>query len=152
MKVVPLTMSQINWPNLLDSAKGIFGRSPVSMLDEERNSERGAYAFAAALSELKYPGQSTSQALQYGIGYFAHLYLGFLVECSMQEADILCPFEGLASSRFQGNRRDLLVISGTLLEWITLINQTKQPLERTEFLTQASSWINKLSLRELINV
>lgn len=151
MKVVPLTLSQINWPNLLQSSIDIIGRSPVARLDEERNSERSAYAFAAALSELKYPAQNTNRAIQTGLGYLEHLYIGFLVECSMSESDILCPFEGLVSSRFQGNRKDLVIISGTLLDWVSIINQTKGPVERVDFLAQVSSWLNKLSIKELIN-
>jgi hypothetical protein len=151
MKVVPLTMSQINWPNLIQSSIDIIGRSPVVMLDQERNSDRSAYAFTVALSELKYPAQNTNRAIQTGLGYLEHLYIGFLVECNLSESAILCPFEGLVSSCFQGNRKDLLIISGTLLEWVTTINQTKGPVERVDFLVNVSNWLKKLSIKELIN-
>lgn len=152
MKTVPLTMSQINWPNLLQSSIDVTGRSPVAMLDQERISERSAYAFVAALNELKYPGQNTGDAIRIGIGYFQHLYIGFLVECNLPEAEILSPFEGLVVSAFPGSRRDLLIISGTLLEWVSIINQTKGPAIRMEFLAQVASWLIKLSLKELIDV
>jgi hypothetical protein len=130
-QVIPISMTQVDWPSYLRFCIDTTGRSISRDLDAANVELKGPFAFIASLSSFKGDSIHPNNAVR-GAGFLLrHFSFGFLVTCTEScRADIQSVSE---LSIDQGYHKDiggeqLYLMSGTLFQWrSTIIENLSKP-------------------------
>lgn len=145
-EVIPVTMTQVDWPSYLRVCMDILHRSPSRDLDAARIELKGPFAFIASLAAFKgfqeHPNTSVRQA-----GFLLrHFSFGFLVTCTeICRADIQSVSDLSVDQAYNKDigGEQLYLMSGTLFEWRTAIIEN---LSKTNCNSEVREVLNKIVL------
>lgn len=160
MKVVPLSVTQINWMQFITTATEVVGRSPMRSIDAANVKPGDPFSFIAALRELDTPGISPRDAVRIPSVYLEHVSVGFLVHVSASEEWHIGSLPLIRRVDIDGKdipRQEpdkLILLSGTLFEWRTVVSviltRTDDYIQR-ELFNKIYLWFKQFNLRELFD-
>ena len=153
MKVIPLAAPQINWHEFIDLTLKVIGRSPTRSLDAVSFKVGDPFSFIASLEEIIQEGTSPRDAVLRATFTLEHVSFSFLAHLSDREFYQYRNLPFIHVSSFEGkvvhreNPDHLLLLTGNLLEWKTLLNND---IEDELFITVLHLF-RKMNLRELFD-
>ena len=162
MQIVPLSMTQVNWPDYVSVTYKHVGHSPTRSLDGVGIKPGDPYSFLASLAELEVEGTDPRIGVLSANHTLAHVHLSFLCVLNASEQNALRNIPTLDISFIDGkeeydsSRVDLMIISGTLLQWQLVIPMMLEGFDlsrvtfvRRTFFNHIYNWIVKFNLKDI---
>ena len=116
MDIVPLTLTQVNWPVFIKTVQDFLGYSPTRGLDDAKIDLKNPVAFLASLDCENDPNTTLRRAAVNNI--LSHSFASFIV--IIDDADLIIQISAQRFVHIRVKRkgsRFLCIMSGTIREW-----------------------------------
>lgn len=154
MKVVPVVLPNIQWHEFVIETQASLGRSPTRSLDEATVVVGDLKSFVASLAEFQNENSNPLPYLRSRESDRAldMMSVTFLVEARPQSLYAISKFShvNIFQATDEVGGEDVVLMSGTLRQWRTLIIEMTQLRQLDEVLIEIVKWFIRWGLRDMV--